>query len=199
MNKLRLCTGCKTRHPVETMIKLPVGWFCRMQCSINYATRRTQRAQERQKKKIEADIKQDFKKRRKALKGRSQWMKEAQSAVNQYIRFRDSNVGCISCGNLPDAKRGGSIDAGHYRSRGAAPHLRFNVFNIHAQCVKCNRWNYGAAVDYRINLIKKIGLERVERLEQDHEVRKFSIEYLERIKRIFNKRAKIYKKLRGIE
>lgn len=170
-----------------------------MQCSINYATRRTQRVQERQKKKIEADIKQDFKERKKALKGRSQWMKEAQSAVNQYIRLRDSNTGCISCGSIPDAKRGGSIDAGHYRSRGAAPHLRFNVFNIHAQCVKCNRWNSGNAVDYRINLINKIGLDRVERLEQDHDVRKFSIEYLERIKRIFNKRARIYKRLRGLE
>ena len=86
------------------------------------------------------------------------------------------------------------MDAGHYRSRGSAGHLRYNVFNIHAQCVKCNRFGSGNAVDYRIELIKRIGLDRVERIENDNQYRKFTIDYLKRVKQIFNKRARYYEK-----
>ncbi len=35
---------------------------------------------------------------------------------------------------LISEKLGGGFDAGHYRSRGAAPHLRFYTLNIHGQC-----------------------------------------------------------------
>ena len=50
--------------------------------------------------------------------------------------------------------------------------------------------------DYRINLIEKIGLEKVEYLENnnDLDLNKNDIEYLKRIKRIFNKRARSYEK-----
>lgn len=198
-NSKRKCCGCKEYHPVETMIKLPVGWFCRLQCSINYATKRSQKAQERQKKQSDTKARVIHKRRVKALKTKSQWIKEAQSAVNKYIRIRDTGLGCISCGSLPDNKRGGTMDAGHYRSRGAAPHLRFNTWNISAQCVKCNRFNSGSAVDYRLGLIERIGIERVEQLEQNNTSNRFTVEYLERIKKIFNKRARHLARLRGYD
>jgi hypothetical protein len=95
---------------------------------------------------------------------------------------------------MPSDKLGGSFDAGHYRSRGSASHLRFNLLNIHKQCVKCNRFKSGNAVDYRIELIKRIGLENVEKLESDNKPRKFTIEYLKRLKKIFNKRARFHLK-----
>jgi hypothetical protein len=55
----------------------------------------------------------------------------------------------------------GSIDASHYRSRGAASHLKFNVLNVHSACTRCNRQLSGNAVEYRIHLIERIGLDRV--------------------------------------
>jgi hypothetical protein len=140
----------------------------------------------------------EIKERKQKLKTLSDYNKEAQAAVNAYIRARDFGKPCISCGSMPEQKRGGTMDAGHYRSRGAASHLRFNVLNIAGQCVRCNRYNSGNAVDFRIGLIERIGVELVEKLESDNEPRKFDVDYLKRVKRIFNKRARWYKKRRGV-
>jgi hypothetical protein len=191
MNSKLKCRHCGTRELRSQMLSVPLGAFCDFACASEYSVAKV--AKEKKKRKAN-----ETKQRKKALKTAGDYIKEAQIAVNTFIRTRDNGKPCISCGNLPEQKIGGSIDAGHYRSRGAAGHLRFNTFNIHAQCVKCNRYGSGNAVDYRINLIKKIGLEYVERLEHDNEPRKFTIEYLERVKKIFNKRARIYKKIKGI-
>lgn len=126
--------------------------------------------------------------RREALKSRSDWLKEAQQAFNAYIRARDQKAGhaCICCGQPLDwgAKgvRGHSVDAGHYRSTGSAPHLRFDEANCHAQRVVCNRYGAGRAVDYRIGLVARIGLAEVERLEGPHAPRKYTAEDLRAIR-----------------
>ena len=69
-------------------------------------------------------------------------------------------------------------DAGHYRSTGSASHLRYHPDNCHAQCVHCNRWGAGKAVDYRIRLIRRIGPARVEELEADNTPHKWQREEL---------------------
>ncbi|MDW3573820.1 recombination protein NinG [Enterobacter asburiae] len=138
--------------------------------------------------------------KRESLKSKSQWDKEAQSAFNRYIRIRDEGKECVSCGNPLLGKSnyltGSAIDASHYRSRGAASHLKFNVFNVHSACTRCNRQLSGNAVEYRIRLIERIGLERVERLESDNEPRRFDIPYLQRIKSIFTRKARALEKRR---
>ena len=137
---------------------------------------------------------------RESFKTKSQWDKEAQSAFNRYIRIRDDGKECVSCGNPLIGKNnyltGSAIDASHYRSRGAASHLKFNVFNVHSACTRCNRQLSGNAVEYRIRLIERIGLERVERLESDNEPRRFDIPYLQRIKSIFTRKARALEKRR---
>ncbi|HDX8712826.1 TPA: recombination protein NinG [Klebsiella michiganensis] len=139
--------------------------------------------------------------KRESFKTKAQWDKEAQSAFNRYIRIRDDGKPCVSCGNPLIGKSnyltGSAIDASHYRSRGAASHLKFNVFNVHSACTRCNRQLSGNAVEYRIRLIDRIGLERVERLEADNEPRRFDIPYLQRIKSIFTRRARALEKRRA--
>ncbi|MDO2432579.1 recombination protein NinG [Enterobacter bugandensis] len=139
--------------------------------------------------------------KRESLKSKSQWDKEAQSAFNRYIRIRDEGKECVSCGNPLIGKSnyltGSAIDASHYRSRGAASHLKFNVFNVHSACTRCNRQLSGNAVEYRIRLIERIGQERVERLESDNEPRRFDIPYLQRIKSIFTRKARALEKRRA--
>jgi hypothetical protein len=66
-------------------------------------------------------------------------------------------------------------DAGHYRSVGAHPELRFNEFNVNLQCRKCNGYWGGNLIEYRKGLIKKYGVEVVEWLEGPHEADKLSI------------------------
>ena len=138
--------------------------------------------------------------KRESLKSKSRWDKEAQSAFNRYIRIRDEGKECVSCGNPLLGKSnyltGSAIDASHYRSRGAASHLKFNVFNVHSACTRCNRQLSGNAVEYRIRLVDRIGLKRVERLEADNAPRRFDVTYLKRVKAIFSRRANALMKRR---
>jgi len=106
-------------------------------------------------------------------------MKDAQQAFNEFIRWRDQVAGhaCISSGRPLDWS-GNQTDAGHYRSVGSAPHLRFDERNCHAQSKQDNRFLSGNAVDYRIGLIARIGQAAVEALEADQSVKKYTIDDL---------------------
>lgn len=209
MARIRKCKQCGKKLPADEGFKTPTMFFCCRECAFEYGKSQAIKAQERAKKKAaqllkekEKDSRARTRAQKEALKTVNQLAAEAQTAFNAFIRIRDCHQTCISCGKPLkqfEGANGHMFDAGHYRSRGAASHLRFNTFNVHAQCVNCNRNKSGNVVDYRINLIKRIGLERVERLEQDNTPRKFSKEYLRRVKKIFSKKARLYKRFRGIE
>ena len=129
------------------------------------------------------------------LKTRSDWLKEAQAAFNTFIRTRDAGKSCICCSKpLEGAAVGGGYDAGHYRSVGSAPHLRFDESNVHGQTKHCNRYGSGRAVDYRLGLIQRIGLAEVERIEADQAPRKWSIEDLKAIKAEYTRKARELRK-----
>ena len=143
------------------------------------------------KKMREKAERADDRRKKEALKTRSQWMKEAQIAFNAYIRERDKNRPCICCGRpLADSGVGWGFDCGHYRSVGSAPHLRFNEDNAHGQTKQCNRWGAGRAVDYRIGLIRRIGLEAVEVLESNQTPRNYSIDDLKEIIQTYRAKLK---------
>ena len=131
-------------------------------------------------RKALADIERaEIKVRKEKLKSRADHMKDTQQAFNEFIRWRDRVAGhsCISSGR-PLNGLANEVDAGHYRSVGSAPHLRFDENNCHAQSKQDNRYLSGNAIDYRIGLIKRIGLEAVETLEADQSVRKYTVEQL---------------------
>lgn len=135
-------------------------------------------------RKALADIeRREIKVRKEALKSRGDHMREAQQAFNEYIRTRDQAAGhfCISSGKPLDWS-GNAVDAGHYRSVGSAPHLRFDERNCHAQSKQDNRFLSGNAVDYRIGLIARIGQEAVDALESDQSVRKYTVDEIKAIK-----------------
>ena len=127
--------------------------------------------------------------KRESIKPRSQWLKEAQTAFNQYIRLRDHDLPCISCGR----HHKGQYHAGHYLSVGACPELRFNENNVHKQCSACNNYLSGNIVKYRKRLIKKIGLDFVEWLEGPHEPKKYTIDDLKEKTRHYKAESKILK------
>lgn len=184
--KCRIC-------PVKFIPRSTTQTVCSPKCAIQLANQLSERNRKRQEK-LQCD---ELRIRREKLKTKSDWSKEAQVAVNRYIFWRDYGKPCIACGRpLNYGVRGGAVDASHYRSRGSASHLRYNVFNIHAGCVRCNRELSGNLIPFRINLIGKIGADRVEKLEHDNTPRKFDIDYLKRMKAIFTRRARHYEKLR---
>ena len=120
------------------------------------------------------------------IKPRSKWLKEAQAEFNKYIRLRDKDEPCISCGRHHQ----GQYHAGHYRSVGAHPELRFSLDNVHKQCSSCNNHKSGNIVDYRINLRKKIGPDRLDWLEGPHEPKKYTVDEIKAIKKKYAKMAR---------
>ncbi|MGY3026225.1 hypothetical protein ACVWXR_004060 [Pseudomonas lurida] len=127
----------------------------------------------------------EIKVRKEKLKSRADHLREAQTVVNEYVRLRDAHLPCISCDSTPndgDLMTGSRWDAGHYRSVGACPELRFEPLNIHRQCVKCNRNLSGNAVEYRIRLVLRIGAEKVAWLEGLHPACKYTVEEIKAIK-----------------
>lgn len=196
----RSCKICKTKF-IATYDNV---WWCCPDHGYEYSQRllaRKKAESERKRKEEAQQERRELKVRKAEFKTKAQWDKEAQSAFNRYIRIRDEGKECVSCGNPLIGNRnyltGSAIDASHYRSRGAASHLKFNVFNVHSACTRCNRQLSGNAVEYRIRLIARIGLERVERLESDNEPRRFDIPYLKRIKSIFTRKARSLEKGRA--
>ena len=59
-----------------------------------------------------------------------------------------------------------NAQAGHFYSAGKYPKLRFNEDNVHLQGKSDNYFNGANLLEYRKNLIYKIGIERVEELER---------------------------------
>lgn len=137
----------------------------------------------------------EIKVRKEALKTRGDHIREAQQAFNEYIRTRDQAAGhlCISSGKPLDWS-GNAVDAGHYRSVGSAPHLRFDERNCHAQSKQDNRFLSGNAVDYRIGLIARIGQEAVDVLESDQSVRKYTVDEIKAIKAAYRAKTRELKR-----
>lgn len=183
----RRCSNCRKKVDTDVAILSSLKAFCTYECLKEFTAKNAEKLRD----KVRKEKRGEDKKRKEKLKTRSQWMREAQAAFNAYIRWRDRDEACVSCGNytIGDVP-GGGWDAGHYRSTGSAPHLRFNLWNCHKQCVKCNRYLSGNVAEYRIRLIRKIGIDKLCKLEADDRPRNYSIDDLKRIKAIFRKKCR---------
>jgi hypothetical protein len=147
-------------------------------------------------KKKAKEAQEDRKKTREkldAMRTKPQLVKIAQVSFNKYIRERDLLKPCISCGKPPSTESN-QTDAGHFRSVGSAPHMRFVEDNVHGQCKHCNQYLAGNVLAYRKGLIERIGLARVEQIESDQTVRKYTKEGLQEIARHYNAEARRLKK-----
>jgi len=176
-------------------IRTNAGSFCNFDHAIKWSIEKTAKDKLRAQKKAKAaeNKKHAQKKREFYDNDKPLRVSEAQKAFNGYVRGRDKGLACISCGNMPNfnAYVGGSgIQAGHYLSVGANPELRFEPLNCHVQCVNCNMHNSGNIAGYRIGLVKKIGVEKVEWLEGPHEAKKYICQDLKEIELHFKQKLK---------
>lgn len=94
--------------------------------------------------------------------------RKAQSVFNRWIRLSDRGMPCVSCGHPDDGSR--QRHASHYRPVGSNPALRYHPDNVHAACSICNNHKSGNLTPYRLELIRRIGIERVEWLEGPHDL-----------------------------
>ena len=112
------------------------------------------------KKKMQADIETV-----------QELMKAAQIVFNKFIRIRDKDQPCISCGSKLENK----FDAGHYFSSGGHKAVTFDEDNVHGQCVACNQWKHGNLIQYQIGIEQRIGGDRLIALhEKAHKAAKYT-------------------------
>ena len=160
---------------------------CSMKCAIAYSKRKAEEKRKKQEKSDRLEASRRMRERKEKLKSRSDWLKDLQRVFNEFIRLRDVDLPCISCGRYHQ----GQYHAGHYRSVGACPELRFNEDNAHKQCSACNSHLSGNILEYRLGLIEKIGLERVEFLERkDHPPLKLSVEEIKDLIKVYKAKCK---------
>lgn len=182
MAKSKKCKVCWAEFvPVR-----PLQLVCSTRCSLDLVAQKKAKKAER-----------DQREARKKIKTKRQWLAEVQKEFNAFIRARDFNRPCISCGRENDGKH--QRHAGHFRTVKAAPELRFHPDNCHIQCSACNNHLSGNLINYRINLLHKIGHERVEWLEGYHHPVRWEIPELEAAKKEFRRLTKELEKYRNVQ
>ena len=183
MPSKRKCKHCG-RYGYD-LIRVNAGSFCNMDHAIAWAKDKASRDKQKERDKKHRERKKRFNDNDRSLR-----TKMAQKAFNDFVRARDANLPCVSCDRFHD----GQYHAGHYRTVGAHPDLRFEEANCHKQCSVCNNHKSGNIADYRIELVKRIGVEKVEWLEGPHEAKKYTCEELKEIELKYKHKLK---ELRG--
>ena len=138
-------------------------------------------------KNLEKIKKEKVKKQKEDLLTLQDYLKLAQQVFNKWINLRDKGLPCISC----DKPINGRVNASHFYNANNHHNLRFDEDNVHSSCITCNQFLSGNLLEYRMRLIKKIGEERFNRLEQNRTVtRKFTKDELKEIIEIYKKKCK---------
>lgn len=119
------------------------------------------------KQKRESLNKKNWKEEKKVLqentKTLSQHEADAKKSFQKWVRLRDAELNCVSC-NTSKAKE---WHASHYFDCNRFSGLIFDPRNASKSCDYCNVYLSGNLIEYRQGLIKRHGLEFVERLESE--------------------------------
>lgn len=175
--KAKKCKACRA----EFMPSRPLQSACGVPCAIALTNANKEKAKAEKARKERLEHRQA----KERIKTKGDHAREAQQAFNEFIRLRDADLPCVSCGRHHEGK----YDAGHFRTVGGNPALRFEPMNCAKQCVPCNRHKSGDVINFRLELVKRIGAEKVEWLEGPHEPKRYTIEDLKAIKAHY--RAKV--------
>lgn len=168
--KQRKCAVKTCRAPF-TPPQSFVSW-CGPECGAIVAMERVAK----QKAKEQRAERQETKKKLLEHKPIAYWLAITERHCNAVVRMRDPDE-CISCG----VRHSIAWQAGHFISVGANSTLRFNLDNIHKQCIKCNMQLGGNPIPYEAALRLKIGNERVDWLKSWHPPVKMTAAYAQEL------------------
>lgn len=181
--KRKKCKNCSKMFQPERQLQS----CCSFECSIEWAKKpKVQKQYILEKQKT---AKKEFKSNDK-----STLLKLAQITFNKFIRLRDAGNKCISCDyTWGESGHQRQQHASHYISTSKSRLLRFNEDNVHLSCQICNTHLSGNLAEYRIRLIDKIGLDKVEELERmagDSKPCKYDAEDYKKIIETYKKKIK---------
>lgn len=170
--RMRKCANCRQSfRPFTSMTQ-----WCNTDCGAALGMKKLEQQKAREHRAKLADV-----------KPLSHWLDKAEKAVNRYVRARDFHLGCVSCDK--PAGWDGQWHASHLRSVGAASAVRFNLWNIHKACWICNKLYSGRIDAYKPQAVERIGATRVDWLYTQNHRASYRRDYLERLARVFNKKA----------
>lgn len=162
--KPKKCVVCKEAYqPHQTLQRV-----CSTKCGLAFAVGKREKKERATTREMKRVLRQT---------DMAYWIKKAQTVFNAWIRERDAGLPCISCGK----HHSGQYHAGHYRTVASCSALRFCEMQVWKQCAPCNLYKSGDIINYRKNLIKKIGIENVEKIENYNESKRWSIQELKSI------------------
>ncbi|CAI1837413.1 Bacteriophage Lambda NinG protein [Serratia grimesii] len=165
----------------------PLQFVCSPICAYQYQKWQKQN----QQKQAEAESRREWNKRKADVKPLKHWEDLTQRVFNDFIRERDRDEPCISCGTYQAYE----WHAGHFRTVAKASQLRYSEDNANKQCHSCNTHLSGNINPYRVNIVAKIGLERVMALENDNKPHRYTRDELEAIRKRYRAKLREMKKL----
>lgn len=177
--KARKCRICKSKYTPMRPMQPTCGTY---HCQVTYADAVAARTVEARAKAE----RQEVRARKEALKPIQHFLKATERICHAYIRARDAEQPCISCGTW-DALE---WHAGHFIPVGRAKSIRFDEANIHKQCDECNTHLNGNATAYEVRLTAKIGKEEVDRLKTAPKEKKWTRDELAAIRDKFKAKLK---------
>lgn len=143
--------------------------MCSPLCAENHATQKRLKAEEKARRENRIQTREQ----KEAAKSKPALEKEVRYWMHKWVRLRDQDKGCISSGKaFTTGALGGDFDAGHFRSVGSAPHLKFDERNIHGQSKYDNQFLAGNPVGYERGLRARYGDQMVDELLADDAPRK---------------------------
>ncbi len=179
-NSKRRCRCCKSYKEADKGKLINGGFFCDLDCAVSYAYKNKEKGREIKHK----EQKREYNDNKLSTRKRA-----AKEACHLYIRTRDKDKPCICCGE----PLGDDFHAGHFWESGNFSFVRFNENNIHGQKASCNTFKGGDSGFYRVNLIERIGIERVQYLDNNRsnkvklsvdDYRKIEAEYKQKLKEL---------------
>lgn len=148
------------------------------------------------RKKTVKEVKQEAKRKKIESKSIDKLKQEARSPFQKLIRIRDHGMDCICCGR-PLPFNIGDYDAGHFLKAEIYSGLIFHPDNAHGQLVYCNKHSHGNEIGYSEGIIKRIGIERYEKLMTSKETLKnykYDRYFLIELKEYYSKELKLVEK-----
>lgn len=143
----RKCVNCKERFKPQQNTQI----CCSPWCAVEYVRNKKTKEKKELEKAFEAE------KEKKGIRGALEVTKKV---VHSYVRERDKGKPCVSCG----APWNTDFQAGHHYKAETFTTLKFNLANIHGQCVRCNIFLEGNFDNYALLLPNRIGQDKYNEL-----------------------------------
>lgn len=176
MPKLKSCKVCKEKfEPLR-----PLQYLCGYKCATEYTNQQIKKKEDNYWKSKAEQYKKDNSK--EAL----------QKAINILVRKIDEKFfkNCICCDRILTFNKAGSVHAAHRYNVGGHENIRWNLHNIHASTLFCNKHNTEHKTGYDTGLIQRYGKdykELVDGLDLKYKVLKLTTNEIKDKIKVVNK------------